>query len=42
MVTELYEKVGERGSSGLSILRIEQFARTALPSPMPPRSSCRE
>jgi branched-chain amino acid transport system ATP-binding protein len=31
VVTELYDKVRELASSGLSILLVEQFARTALP-----------
>jgi branched-chain amino acid transport system ATP-binding protein len=31
VVAELYEKVRELASSGLSILLVEQFARTALP-----------
>ncbi len=31
VVTELYEKVRELASGGLSILLVEQFARTALP-----------
>ena len=31
VVAELYDKVRELASSGLSILLVEQFARTALP-----------
>ncbi len=31
IVTELYDKVRELATSGLSILLVEQFARTALP-----------
>ncbi len=31
VVSELYEKVGELASGGLSILLVEQFARSALP-----------
>ena len=31
VVTELYDKVRELASWGLSILLVEQFARTALP-----------
>ncbi len=31
MVTQLYDKVRQLASLGLSILLVEQFARTALP-----------